>query len=119
VETATFARGFVELVEIPTLSFLENAALLFRMAPVLDVHLPDKEPVPHFCGAGAFWLDGREWNDAAASLPPELWCRLPAGLGIAGKAGEILSRTVAGARVAFSTGCVPRGRALVGLPPLD
>jgi uncharacterized protein (TIGR02996 family) len=71
VDSYDFDRGFVELVELPALRFLEIAPLLFELAPIRHLDLKNAKPVaaelfasPHLKKIRSLRMDGAGLDDS-------------------------------------------------------
>lgn len=118
-ETAwTWRRGFVEAISITTAAFLQHVESLFRAAPLIQVRLGDKKPLP---GAGPkpkfYWLPGHRDNCGADHLPLAIFNRLTGEL--FSIAGAKRYENEAAAMTDLSNQCVHHGRDLLRLPTLD
>jgi uncharacterized protein (TIGR02996 family) len=119
VEEATFRRGFVECVGIRCGDLWDNAKILFRHAPLLEVHLIDREPLLGWQGRGVGWIRSPRWRECAGSLPSELWELLPAQSEIGPFSRRPRYRSKTAAMVAAMIAAVRFGREQADLCPLE
>jgi uncharacterized protein (TIGR02996 family) len=119
--SVAFRRGFVESVTLTADNFLEHASALFAGAPLLEVVLVDRSPIPRPDLDAWLWLAGESWHwpphrlrePAAHQVPLPLYQRLR---GPHGWTNYFPTRE--GARAALSRACVVWGRERAGLPTL-
>jgi uncharacterized protein (TIGR02996 family) len=119
--SVAFRRGFVESVTLTADNFLEHASALFAGAPLLEVVLVDRSPIPRPDLNAWLWLAGESWHwpphrlrePAAHQVPLPLYQRLR---GPHGWTNYFPTRK--GARTALSRACVVWGRERAGLPAL-
>jgi uncharacterized protein (TIGR02996 family) len=120
--SVAFRRGFVESVTLTADNFLEHAPALFAAAPLLEVVLVDRSPIPRPDLDAWLWFAGESWHwpphrlrePAAPQIPLSLCQRLR---GPHGWTNYFPTRE--GALAALSAACVSWGREQAGLPPLS